>query len=214
VLFFDDFTPLDAYGPIQAFISASLRGQHCRYRVISVGTSVKPMDPSIKPQNCPTLVAEHLNHIESLKPDILLIPGGWGVREIVKDTLFVEQVAAACKKVPIVATVCTGSALLAHTGLLDGLEATSNKLSWDWVVQQRSQVKWKRKARWVDCIDSTTHRGIITSSGVSAGTDMALYLISVLDGMEVAEGAANRMEYIWNKNANDDPFCGVTLPPH
>ena len=99
------------------------------------------------------------------------------------------------------ATVCTGSALLARTGLLDHRPATSNKLAWDWVVQQGPQVQWVRQARWVDDGD------ILTSSGVSAGIDMALSLIARLHGREMALTSARNMEYIWNEDAENDPFA-------
>jgi putative intracellular protease/amidase len=48
------------------------------------------------------------------------------------------------------ATVCTGTALLARTGLLDGRPPTSNKLAWEWVKQQGEAADWVRRARWVD----------------------------------------------------------------
>ena len=99
------------------------------------------------------------------------------------------------------ATVCTGSALLARTGLLDNRPATSNKLAWNWVLQQGPRVQWIRQARWVD--DGT----IITSSGVSAGIDMALSLIARLNGRELALASARNMEYRWHEDAGDDPFA-------
>jgi transcriptional regulator GlxA family with amidase domain len=62
-------------------------------------------------------------------------------------------------------------------------------------------VQWIRHARWVD--DGT----IITSSGVSAGIDMALSLIARLNGRELALAAARFMEYRWHEDAGDDPFA-------
>ena len=96
--------------------------------------------------------------------------------------------------------MCTGSALLARTGRLDGRPATSNKIAWDWVVQQGPRVRWQRRARWVDDGD------VLTSSGVSAGMDMALALIARLNGHDMAVAAARNMEYIWNEDALNDPF--------
>jgi putative intracellular protease/amidase len=49
---------------------------------------------------------------------------------------------------PFVLTVCTGSALLAKTGLLDGKKATSNKKAFAWVMKNGANVKWNKKARW------------------------------------------------------------------
>jgi hypothetical protein len=44
--------------------------------------------------------------------------------------------------------------------------ATSNKMAYDWVTSVRPEVRWVKKARWVDCIDATKKVGVITSSGV------------------------------------------------
>jgi len=62
-------------------------------------------------------------------------------------------------------------------------------------------VLWKRKARWVDDGD------VLTSSGVSAGIDMALSLIARLHGQAMALTAARNMEYVWHESADDDPFA-------
>jgi len=99
------------------------------------------------------------------------------------------------------ATVCTGAALLARTGLLDNRPATSNKMAWDWVTQQGPGVPWVRQARWVDDED------IVSSSGVSAGIDMALALIARLHDRATAENAARVMEYVWNDDPSNDPFA-------
>jgi transcriptional regulator GlxA family with amidase domain len=101
----------------------------------------------------------------------------------------------------VTTTVCTGSALLARTGLLDGRPATSNKLAWDWVVQQGPRVRWQRRARWVD------DGNVLTSSGVSAGIDMALSLVERLNGREMAITSARNMEYVWNLDPANDPFA-------
>lgn len=68
-------------------------------------------------------------------------------------------------------TVCTGSALLAKTGLLNMKKATSNKKAFAWVKSVNNNVKWVEEARWV--VDGKFY----TSSGVSAGMDMVLGFI-------------------------------------
>ncbi len=135
------------------------------------------------------------------KWDIVLVPGGFGTRPLVKDEAFLKRLASASERSAITTTVCTGSALLARTGLLDGRPATSNKIAWNWVVEQGPRVRWQRRARWVD------DGNVLTSSGVSAGTDMALALIARLNGRDWALTAARNMEYTWNEDASDDPFA-------
>jgi transcriptional regulator GlxA family with amidase domain len=133
--------------------------------------------------------------------DILLVPGGFGTRRAVDDGGFLTGLRALAERAPVTTTVCTGSALLARTGLLDGRPATSNKIAWDWVVKQGPRVLWKRRARWVD------DGNILTSSGVSAGIDMALALVARLNGRDSAVAAARNMEYVWREDADDDPFA-------
>ena len=69
------------------------------------------------------------------------------------------------------------------------------------MLEQGPDVDWKRQARWVDDGD------IITSSGVSAGIDMALSLIARMRGEEIAANSARFMEYIWNRDPLNDPFA-------
>jgi len=114
---------------------------------------------------------------------------------------FLARLGAASRRAPVTTTVCTGSALLARTGLMDGRPATSNKIAWDWVLKQGPRVLWKRKARWVDDGD------LVTSSGVSAGIDMTLALIARLHGRDMAVSAARNMEYVWHESPEDDPFA-------
>ena len=66
-------------------------------------------------------------------------------------------------------------------------------------------VNWKAKARWVDDGDR------ITSSGVSAGIDMSLYLIARLFGEERATQIANMTEYEWHRDPDWDPFSEMHL---
>ena len=67
-------------------------------------------------------------------------------------------------------------------------------------TQQSDQVEWISEARWVE------GGPLFTSSGVSAGMDMALAVIASLFGDNKAMDVANAAEYVWNRNADDDPF--------
>jgi transcriptional regulator GlxA family with amidase domain len=97
-------------------------------------------------------------------------------------------------------SVCSGSWILAKAGLLDGRRATSNKVYFKLATQQSDQVQWVSEARWVE------DGPIFTSSGVSAGIDMALAVIAALFGEDKAVEIANYTEYVWNKNPDEDPF--------
>lgn len=85
--------------------------------------------------------------------------------------------------------------------MLKGRKATSNKNFFSLAVQQDTSVDWQGKARWVE------DGKYITSSGVSAGTDMALGLIASLYGKEQAALLAHSLEYEWNSDPTNDPFA-------
>ena len=101
----------------------------------------------------------------------------------------------------IVGSICTGAALLARAGVLDGRRATTNKFAFDWVVSQGPRVSWVHRARWV------TDGSFMTSSGVSAGIDMSLDIVARTIDAERARLVAQLMEYTPHSDANDDPFA-------
>jgi putative intracellular protease/amidase len=132
---------------------------------------------------------------------ILLIPGGQGTRSLVNDVEFIEILSDMVMKSKYCLTVCTGSALLAKTGLIDNKRATSNKKAFEWVKSINANVLWIREARWV------TDQKYYTSSGVSAGIDMALGFVAEKFGIHKARIIAEHIEYIWNSDPSNDPFA-------
>ncbi len=200
VALFEGFTVLDVYGPVQAFASARVaRPDGTWHRLFEIITVAEKAGP-IKSGEGPTTHADHA-FAEAPDYDILLVPGGFGTRQAVNNAPLLLALTAASRRAAVTTTVCTGSALLARTGIMDGRPATSNKVAWDWVVKQGPRVRWQRKARWVDDGD------LITSSGVSAGIDMALSVVARLHGVDMARQAARFMEYVWHEDAGDDPFA-------
>jgi putative intracellular protease/amidase len=99
---------------------------------------------------------------------------------------------------------CTFCNLLRRTDHLfshKGEKATSNKNFFSLAVDQDPSVDWQGKARWVE------DGKYITSSGVSAGTDMALGLVAKIYGKERAGLLAHSREYVWSDDAANDPFA-------
>ncbi|HEX7216363.1 MAG TPA: DJ-1/PfpI family protein [Methylomirabilota bacterium] len=200
VVLFDGFTVLDVYGPVQAFgATRVIQPDGTPYRFFHVFTVAERKGP-IKSGEGPSTDADY-TFDDAPDFDILVVPGGFGTRTAVNDGAFLAKLGAISRRAPITTTVCTGSALLARTGLMNDRPATSNKISWDWVLSQGPKVLWRRKARWVD------DGNLVTSSGVSAGIDMTLALIARLYDQETARAAAKNMEYVWHDRADDDPFA-------
>lgn len=192
VILFDGFETLDAFGPVEVLgtLAKGLEGYsiQCYSQKGGMITSAQ----NVRVQTLP------MSEIET--NGILLIPGGIGTRQEVNNTSFLQSVKAMCEDAQYVLTVCTGSGLLAKTGVLDGLRATSNKIAFDWAMEQGPQVRWVRKARWV--CDGKYY----TSSGVSAGIDMALGFVRDTMGEPVARKITCGIEYLWNSDADNDPF--------
>ncbi len=190
VLLFDAFETIDAFGPVE--VIGKLDGS---YEIEFYSEKGGPVRSS---QNV-EVYSMPLAEIE--EGGILLIPGGFGTRKEVDNEVFIRAIRHIAENSQFVLTVCTGSALLAKTGLLAERKATTNKMAFDWVVEQDKSVSWVRKARWVN--DNKYY----TSSGVSAGIDMALGFVRDRHGMEAAERIARGIEYVWNKDSEHDPFC-------
>ncbi|OAA81974.1 ThiJ/PfpI family protein [Akanthomyces lecanii RCEF 1005] len=133
--------------------------------------------------------------------EVLLIPGGGGTRDTAGTQELVDYAARAYPKLRYFLTVCTGAALAARAGLLDGKRATTNKLAFDWVMELGPKVNWIRRARWV------SDGNIWTSSGISAGIDMTFGFVAAQYGEELAATVAHRQEYIRNSDPTNDPFA-------
>ncbi len=190
VLLFDNFETLDVFGPVELF---GILKEHYEVFFYSLGGG------TVKNSHGVSILTEDLAGI-SKGTDLFLIPGGWGTRPEVNNTALIQLIKEIAASSKYVLTVCTGTALLAKTGLLDGRKATSNKRAFDWVMTQGPGVNWIRKARWV--VDGHFY----TSSGVSAGMDMVLGFLEDLHGTEFALDMANKIEYNWNKDKEEDNF--------
>ena len=133
--------------------------------------------------------------------DVLMVPGGQGTRTAVNDARLIDGIRRHSGGAELVASVCTGAALLATAGLLDGRRATSNKLAWEWVTSCGPLTEWVPQARWV------TDGNVITSGGVAAGIDMSLALVARCHGEELARRLADGIEYEWHADPDRDPFA-------
>jgi putative intracellular protease/amidase len=190
VLLFEDFETLDVFGPVEIF--GRLK-DHYKVHFYSEGGGL------VKNYHGVAIQSEKLSEVKH-DPDIFLIPGGYGTRREVDNKPLIDQIRNLSLSCKFVLTVCTGTAILARTELLDGKQATSNKRAFDWVVTQGDKVNWIRKARWVH--DDKFY----TSAGVSAGIDMTLGFLSDRHGIEFARKVAAEIEFNWNEDREEDNF--------
>ncbi|MEM9621606.1 MAG: DJ-1/PfpI family protein [Pseudomonadota bacterium] len=187
---YNDFELLDAYGPLEMFgcIGPELE-------IVVITEDGAPVKSSAGPRS----VADYsFSNAPAL--DLLLLPGGIGTIPELENAAMLEYLRTQCPQHKINMSVCSGSAIFAKAGLLDGLPATSNKMFFSLASSQSDAVDWQEAARWVDAGQ------YVTSSGVSAGTDMALAVIARLWGDDKAAEVGRFTEYQWHTDADSDPF--------
>ena len=192
-MLFDGFELLDFYGPLEMF--GLLEGDA---RITVVAEKIGAVKSAAGPSGMADATMAESNGF-----DVLLVPGGIGTRKQITNPQFLADLKRLAEASQIVATVCTGSLLLARTGLLDGCKATTNKRVFQLVQTSAPKVNWMAKARWVE------DGKYFTSSGVSAGMDMALAVIARLCSREKSLEIASRAEYEWHEDSSRDPFAAA-----
>ncbi len=190
---YPSFELLDVFGPLEMF--GNLTG------LIDVTTVAEQKGPVASAQG-PAVVAEH-GFADCPHLDLILIPGGIGTRAEVDNPVMLEWLRQRVTAADVAMTVCTGTALFARAGLLDGRRATTNKMMFHWVAEQGPNVQWVKEARWVE------DGKFVTSSGVSAGIDMALAVIARLNGSHISKALAVATEYEWHQDPSWDPFAKI-----
>ncbi|KAF9951585.1 hypothetical protein BGZ70_000926 [Mortierella alpina] len=137
------------------------------------------------------------------KMDIIFIPGGFGSEAITGNPEVLSRVKTLIQEATWCFTVCNGAGILASTGLVDGYNVTTNKAYFEQIIPLGPKVNWIKRARWVQ------DGKYVTSSGVSAGMDAALYVVSELASKDAAERVSATIEYTWHRNADEDPFADM-----
>lgn len=184
VLLFERAELLDFAGPYEAFSSAGRRQEAEWFNTFSVGERRGPITSN---NGLPCSVEYTLE--EAPKIDVLVVPGGQGTRTEVNNTRLIDWIKATAADAELVTSVCTGAFLLAEAGMLDGRKATTHWGSIERLRDAYSSVEVEENVRFVDAWP------VVTSAGVSAGIDMALYVIERLCGRDAASSAARLMEY-------------------
>lgn len=198
-LIFDHVEELDLVGPWELIGSLVQRG-HCEPPVL---VSLNTMTP----------VGEHkmrfsadAHYTERLQADVVIIPGGRGAREAMKDPQVVSYVQWLGETSKSILSVCTGSILLHKAGLLRGLKATTH---WAFLDRLRDDPD-------VTVVEERFVRDgrIWTSAGVSAGIDMTLAYIADTFGAAVAAQVQLDVEYFPAGLVYGAPLGDESLPDY
>jgi transcriptional regulator GlxA family with amidase domain len=188
ILIFDEVEVLDFCGPFEVFSVTGVMEPPQPFQVYTVAEALNPVSArnglSVNPRysfsDCPA-------------PDILLIPGGLGTRREMHNLALTAWIRSQAEKAERVLSVCTGALLLAKSGLLDGLEATTHHGAIDLLREVAPQTRVSPGKRFID------NGKIIVAAGISAGIDMSLYVVARLLGETEALKTAGYMEYDWKR---------------
>lgn len=182
LVLFPDFEELDLAGPYEVF------GMTAKYIDNEWDTYTVAGTPEVRAFNGMRVLADYTFE-NAPQPDLICVPGGRGTRTSVNDRALIDYIRRAGSAASQVTSVCTGALLLHRAGFLEGRRATTH-----WGAKQElrdlgGNTEVVDEARWV--VDGN----VITAAGVSAGIDMALYIVGQLKSPEDARKVQKAMEY-------------------
>ena len=193
IVIFDDAEELDFVGPYEVFTMSNTvleraRDQHGDARD---GLDVRLIARSGDIVTCAKgmQVVPHRSFADAPPLDVLLVPGGIGTRRLVNDAellAWIDQAATPCEWVT---SVCTGALLLAAAGPARGKRVTTHWLALDELRQRGEAGEVVENQRYV------RDGNLVTAAGVSAGIDMALWLVGQLYSPDHARATQRGMEY-------------------
>lgn len=188
LLIFDDVEELDFVGPWEVFTVTNQvfahEGKTQPHNVMLVAERLDPVHcakamrvlPDVTTERCPPL-------------DVLLVPGGQGTRREVKNESLLAWIAKTAAGCTWITSVCTGALLLTAAGPARGKRVTTH---WGFIEQLRA------RGEAAEVLKNTRYvrdGNVVTAAGISAGIDMALWLVGQLYGAETARTVQRVMEY-------------------
>jgi transcriptional regulator GlxA family with amidase domain len=188
ILLYPGITALDVVGSMEVLLALNVKS---RYRMVTVGERIEPIatDTSLR-------LVPQKSFAEALAPFGLLVPGGYGAsREAMRNDAIRRYVETAAATAELIASIGTGSLILAEAGLLAGREATTH---WAYADQLNELGARYVRRRWMD------DGRFVTAAGVTAGIDMALHLVGRLTSESWARTTQLVIEY-----EPEPPFGGI-----
>ncbi|HEX8378243.1 MAG TPA: DJ-1/PfpI family protein [Pedobacter sp.] len=182
ILLFDGVQIIDFTAPFEVLGQAG-------YEVITVAA-----DSSIK-TNMGMTVIPNFTFKNSPETSVFIIPGG-NISETSKSDAAIKWIKQYSEKADVVMSVCNGALILAKTGLLDGLSATTYHNAIAELKKNHLKIKVVSDQRFVD------NGKFITTAGLSSGMDGALHVVEKLKGKPKAQTVALNLEYDWKPKDN------------
>ncbi len=191
ILLFDGVDLLDAGGPYEVFLTASRlverAGGDAAFEVLTISADGQPVLAYGGLQLGPTHAAADVGAL-----DAIVIPGTIDLDRALSDQALLDLVAALDNASNVTSSVCTGSFLLAASGVLTDQPWTTHWEDIDDLAARLGPDGARRNVRWVES------GRIVTAAGLTSGLDMALYLVARLGDHALAEQTARQIDYDWS----------------
>jgi transcriptional regulator GlxA family with amidase domain len=177
-------TVIDFAGPWEVFqdVQVPARGashdEQMPFELYTVAATAEPIAVSGGMQIIPNYTVKN-----APAPHVVVVPAQH------ENRMLLDWLSAIAPKTDVTFSVCTGAFLLAETGLLDGLPATTHHAAYDRFAREFPRVKLERGLRFVE-----NHR-LSTAGGLTSGIDLALRVVERYFGRAVAQTTADYMEY-------------------
>jgi transcriptional regulator GlxA family with amidase domain len=136
-------------------------------------------------------VVPYFTYANAPQADILVVPGGLGARHERSNPVTIEFIQRQAAQAELVLSVCTGALLMGQAGLLDGLTVTTHHAALEELAATAPASTVVDGRRFVD------NGQVVTSAGITAGIDAALYVVQRLLGLATAAETAHHLEYEW-----------------
>ena len=192
ILIFDEVEVLDFAGPFEVFGVARLPSGEPAFEV-----RVVSLDRAVVHARNGLCILPHAGADDLAGVDVLVVPGGYGTRRLLADPRIRTLLVTAVGSVGATLSVCTGALVLAASGVLRNLAATTHIDAIEELRALDASVNVRPNARVVD------NGRLLTSAGISAGIDAALYLVARIAGYDVADQTARYMQYDWRHRVVD-----------
>ena len=182
LLIFDGAEELDFAGPWEVFATSRMLRQD--------DDPVVLLAESLDPVRCAKGMRVLPDHTLADHPplDVLLVPGGQGTRREVTNPAVIDWIRTTAETAQWVTSVCTGSLLLHEAGPARGRRVATHH-SFEDTLEGRGEITVVRDSRYV--VDGN----LATSQGVSAGIDLALWLVGKLHGRDHARAVRRHIQY-------------------
>lgn len=184
IFIYNGVEALDVVGPLEVFSVADELNGFTLFETFVFAESSE----DVKTVNGLRILPEHT--ITTLpKLDVLIIPGGEGIRAVIKDPALMNLISAVANDTQYMLTVCTGAFAAAQLGWLNGRPFCTHHSCYHEVLAIAPEALPRREERFVG------DGRLFSSAGVTAGIELALHIVQLMHGEETSRKVVSYIEY-------------------